>query len=122
MHSCTIFFQCDYLSADPEDYSSAMRYNVTFHQTAFTDGGDPADTALSSPILIDVIDDYVFDGVEYFQTRIVETSDRFRVRIGQDTVNITITDSEFCLFGMPVKAFYNCVVQWCVELLCKLIP
>ena len=95
LHSCAI---CNYLSADPEDYSSATqqtRYNVTFHQTAFTDGDDPAPTALSSPILINITQDYVFEGVEYFQARIVETSDRFRVRIGpQDTANVTITDSE----------------------------
>ena len=87
-------FHCDYLSADPEDYSSATRYNVTFHQTAFTDGDDPAPTALSSPILINITDDDIFEGVEYFQARIVETSDGFRVRIGQDNVNVTITDSE----------------------------
>ncbi len=84
------------LTADPEDYSSATVYNVTFCETAFTDGEDPADTALSSPILIDVINDDIFEGVEYFQASIVETSDKFRVRIGQDTVNITITDSESC--------------------------
>ena len=87
-------FPCDGLSADPGDYSSATRYNVTFRQTAFTDGDDPAPTALSSPILINITDDEIFEGVEYFQARIVETSDRFRVRIGQDTVNVTITDSE----------------------------
>ena len=88
-------FPCDGLSADPGDYSSATRYNVTFRQTAFTDVDDPAPTALSSPILINIVDDDIFEGVEYFQARIVETSDRFRVRIGsQDTVNVTITDSE----------------------------
>ena len=66
---------------------------MTFHQTAFTDGDDPAPTALSSPILINIVDDDIFEEVEYFQARIVETSDRFRVRIGsQDTVNVTITD------------------------------
>ena len=80
---------------------------MTFRQTAFTDGEDPANTALSSPIVTDVINDDIFEGVEYFQTRIVETSDRFRVKIGQDTVNITITNSKSCMFGMPVKAYYN---------------
>ena len=75
-----------------------MHYNVTFRQTAFTDGEDPAsDTALSSPILINITKDNIFEGVEYFQARIVETSDRFRVRIVQDTLNITITDSESCM-------------------------
>ena len=88
-------FPCDCLSAAPGDYSSATRYNVTFRQTAFTDGDDPGLTALSSPILINITDDNIFESVEYFQARIVETSDRFRVRIGlQDTVNVTITDSE----------------------------
>ena len=67
---------------------------MTFRQTAFTDGDDPAPTALSSPILINITYDDIFEGAEYFQARIVETSDRFRVRIGQDTVNMTITDSE----------------------------
>ena len=65
---------------------------MTFRQTAFTDGEDPADTALSSPILIDIVNDDVFEGVEYFQARIVETSDEVRVRIGQDAVNVTIID------------------------------
>ena len=82
------------LSADPEDYSTAMRHNVTFHQTAFTDGDDPTNTTLSSPIFINITNDNIFEGAEYFQARIVETSDRFRVRIGQDTVNVTINDSE----------------------------
>ena len=68
---------------------------MTFRQTAFTDRDDPAPTALSSPILINITDDDIFDGVEYFQARIVETSDWVRVQIGpQDTVNVTITDSE----------------------------
>ena len=94
------------LTADPEDYSSAVRYNVTFRQTNFTDRGEPANTTLSSPILIDIIYDDIFDGAEYFQARIVETSDRFRVRIGQDTVNITINDSESCMFGMHVNPIF----------------
>ncbi len=82
------------LSADPEDYSSAVRYNVTFCQTTVTDTKTPARSTVSSPILIGITDDDIFEGVEYFQARIVETSDIFRVRIGQDTVNVTITDSE----------------------------
>ena len=82
------------LSADPEDYSSAVRYNATFCQTAVTDTQTPAIFAVSSPILINITDDDIFEGVEYFQVRIVETSDSIRVRIGQDTVNVTITDGE----------------------------
>ena len=75
-----------------------MSYNVTFRQTAFTDGQDPGNTALSSPILIDIVNDDIFEGVEYFQARIVETSDEVRVRIGQDTVNLTINDDDSELF------------------------
>ena len=68
---------------------------MTFRQTVFTDGEDPAPTAMSSPILINIAYDDIFEGVEYFQARIVETSDRFRVRIGsQDTVNVTITEND----------------------------
>ena len=93
------------MTADPEDYSSAMRYNVTFRQTALTDREDPADTALSSPIVIDITNDDILEGVEYFQARIVDTSDSIRVQIGQDTVNITITDSESCMFGMLVNTY-----------------
>ena len=79
-----------YLYTDRDDYSSAMSYNVTFRQTAFTDGEDPDDTALSSPILIDIVNDNTFEGVEYFQAHIVKASDK--VRIDQDTVNVTIND------------------------------
>ena len=82
------------LSADPEDYSSAVLYNVTFCQTAVTDTQTPARSAVSSPIMIPIVNDTIFEGLEYFKARIVETSDRFRVRIGQDTVNVTIIDSE----------------------------
>ena len=84
------------LSADPEDYSSAVRYNVTFCQTAVTDTQTPARSTVSSPILIPIgiTNDDIFEGVEYFQARIVKTSDSVRVRIGRDTVNVTITDSK----------------------------
>ena len=82
------------LSADPEDYSSAVHYNVTFRQSAITDGEVPASIAVSAPILIDIIDDSISESVEYFQARIVGISDGFRVRIAQDTVSVTITDSE----------------------------
>ena len=82
------------LSADPDDYSSAVLYNVTFCQTTVTDTKTPAHSAVSSPIMIPIVNDAIFEGVEYFQARIVETSDRFRVRIGRDTVNVTIIDSK----------------------------
>ena len=82
------------LSADPEDYSSAVRYNVSFSQTALLDIFEPLAVAQSSPIVIDIVSDDIFEGIEYFQARIVETSDFVRVRIGQDTVNVNIIDSE----------------------------
>ena len=67
---------------------------MTFRQTASTDRDNPAHTTVSSPIFSSIMEDYFFEGVEYFQAHIVETSDSIRVRIGQDTVNVTITDSE----------------------------
>ena len=85
------------LTADPEDYSSAGRYNVTFRQNVLTDGDEPENTALSSPILINITNDDIFEGGEYFQAHIVETSDEVGVRIGQDTVNVTIIDCESCM-------------------------
>ena len=78
---------------------------MTFRQTAFTDREDPADTALSSPIVIDITNDDISEGVEYFRAHIIKTSNEARVRIGQDTVNITITDSESCMFGMLVNTY-----------------
>ena len=115
MHSCTISSNVmlvlfRFLTADPEDYSSAKHYNVTFRQTVLTDRDEPANAALSSPILIDITSDNIFEGVEYFQARIVETSDIFRVRIGQDTVNVTITDSESCMCGMPINPYLSTII------------
>ena len=71
-----------------------MGYNVTFNQTASTDGDVPADSALSTPIRITITDDDVLEGVEYFQVHIAQTCDEFRVRIGQDRVNVTIIDDD----------------------------
>ncbi len=71
-----------------------MVYNVTFRQTVFTDVEEPSDTAASSPILISITDDDIFEGVKYFQAHIAQTSDEFRVRIGQDRVNVTIIDDD----------------------------
>ena len=67
---------------------------MTFCQSVLTDEDYPAPFTLSSPITIDITNDGIAEGEEYVQACIVETSDRFRVRIGQDTVNMTITDSE----------------------------
>ena len=72
-----------------------MRYNVSFSQTALLDIFEPLAIGQSSPFVIDIVSDVVFEGVEYFQARIVETSDMFRVRIGpQNTVNVTIIDDD----------------------------
>ena len=85
------------LYSDPEDFFSAVRYNVTFNQTAFTDRNDPAPTAMSSNVIISIVDDDYFEGVEYFQARIVQTSDEFRVRKGpQNTVEVIIVDNDIC--------------------------
>ena len=101
------------LTADLEDYSSAVHHNVTFRQTAFADGDEPENTALSSPILFNITNDDIFEGGEYFQAHIVETSDEVRVRIGQDTVNVTIIDSESCICGMHVNPYLSTtIVCW----------
>ena len=74
---------------------------MDFCQTAFTDTDTPAPFADSLPITINITDDTATEGLEYFQARIVETSDFIRVRIGQrDTVNVTINDdnSESAIF------------------------
>ena len=82
-------------STDPEDYSSAGRYRVDFPQTTFTDTDTPAPFADSLPITINITNDAKFEGWEYFQVRIVNTSNSVRVRIGQrDTVNVTIIDDD----------------------------
>ena len=89
------FFHFSCYFTDPADYSSAGRYRVDFCLTAFSDTDTPAPFADSLPITINIMDDTIFEGLEYFQARIVETSDLIRVRIGQqDTVNVTIIDDE----------------------------
>ena len=71
-----------------------MRYNVTFSQITFFDHlNPPRPFAVSCPIFIDIVNDKMFEGVEYFHASIVQTSEVSRVRIGpQNTVNVTITD------------------------------
>ena len=117
------------LLADPGDFSSANRYNVTFLQSVFTDGGDPAPSMLSTPIIISLVNDDICEDVEFFQARIVVTSDRLRVRIGpQDAVKVFITDDDCeldllnpeCMFGIRKtkivlsrdrnNLIYNCYV------------
>ena len=80
------------LLADPGDFSSANRYNVTF---PFTNGGDPACNALSSPIIINLVDDDIFEDVEFFEAHIAVTSDRLKVGIdSQDAISVFITDDD----------------------------
>ena len=68
---------------------------MEFRQTVVTDSDIPAPFVDSLPITINITDDTIFEGLEYFQPRIVETSDLIRVRIGQrDTVNVTIIDDD----------------------------
>ena len=67
------FHDCQ--SADPADYSSAGRYRVEFRQTVFTDTDTPAPFADSLPVTINITDDTIFEGLEYFQARIVDASD-----------------------------------------------
>ena len=68
---------------------------MEFRQTTFTDTDTPAPFADSLPITINITNDTIFEGLEYFQAHIVETSDLIRVRIcQQDTVNVTIIDDD----------------------------
>ena len=68
---------------------------MTFLPSVITDGDDPLSSMLSSPIIISLVNDDIFEGVEFFQARIVVTSDRLRVRIGpQDAVKVFITDDD----------------------------
>ena len=68
---------------------------MEFRQTTFTDTDTPAPFADSLPISINITDDNILEGLEYFQARIVNTSDFIRVRIGQqDTINVTVIDDD----------------------------
>ena len=68
---------------------------MEFPQTAFTDTDTPAPFADSLPVTINITVDTIIEGLEYFQVRIVETSDVFRVRNGQqDTIKVTINDND----------------------------
>ena len=50
---------------------------------------------MSSPIIISVVNDDICEDVEFFQARIVMTSDRLRVRNGpQDAIKVFITDDD----------------------------
>ena len=61
----------------------------------FTDGGDRACTALSSTIIIGLVDDGIFEDVEFFEVRIAVISDRLEVRVGpQNAISVFITDDD----------------------------
>ena len=67
---------------------------MTFPLTALTDQDNPNLSTESVSIPINITDDNIFEGLEYFQAKIVKTSDPIRVRIGRDTVNVTIMDDD----------------------------
>ena len=68
---------------------------MTFLQSVFTDGDAPAPSTLSSPIIISLVNDDIYEDVEFFRAHIVVTSDRLRVRIGpQDAIKVFITDDD----------------------------
>lgn len=80
------------------DPFSSVRYNVTCCQAVLDDTQQPLEIAVSTPIIINIMDDNILEGVEYFQVCIVKTADSSRVKIGgQDTVNVAISDCE-CVF------------------------
>ena len=61
----------------------------------FTDGGDRACTALSSTIIISLVDDDVFEDVEFFEAHIAVISDKLEVGIGpQNAISVFITDDD----------------------------
>ena len=83
------------LSVDPDDYTSEAHYSMTFPQANFTDGDDPDPSVMSLPILINITNDDVLEGVEFVQICVMVTADNFSVMIGpQDTINVTILDDD----------------------------
>ena len=85
---------------------------MEFHQTAFTDTDTPAPFADSFLITFNITTDNITEGLEYFQARLVETSDFIRVRIGQqDTVNVTITDDNSESAVLYLMLMYRCYLQ-----------
>ena len=82
---------------------------MEFHQTVFLDSYYPEPFADSLPITFNITDDTVTEGLEYFQARIVNTSDRFRVIIGQqDTVDVTIFDCELAIIIIVL----HCIIMF----------
>ena len=103
------------LLADPGDFSSANCYNVTFLQSVFTDGDEPAPSMLSSPIIISLVNDDICEYVEFFWAHIVVTCDRLRVRIGpQDAVKVFITDDD--CESEPYSILSVCLESECLRL------
>ena len=88
---------------------------MTFLQSVFTDGGDPGPSMLSSPIIISLVNDDIFEDVEFFKARIVVTSDRLRVRIGsQDAIKVFITDDDCELENYSIRSV--CLESECLRL------
>ena len=84
---------CYCLSADPYDYTSNLPYTVTFPKANVTDDAGPS--VMSLPILINITNDDVLEGVEFIQMCIMVTAHNFSVMIGsQDLVNVTIVDDD----------------------------
>ena len=103
------------LLADPGDFSSANCYNVTFLQSVFTDGDEPAPSMLSSPIIINLVNDDISEDVEFFWAHIVVTCDRLRVKIGpQDAVKVFITDDD--CESEPYSILSVCLESECLRL------
>ena len=95
---------------------------MTFPQTVYTDQDHPHPSAVSHSISITIKEDDIFEDVEYFQARIVETSSESLVKIAKpDTVNVTIIQDkgEFALlffcrdeWGRVICSQHDCRCVW----------
>ena len=85
------------------------QYNVTFSQTVIFDTDSPQPFADSIPVAINLTSDQILNNTDFFQMKIVETSDLLRVRIGQrNTTCVNINDSRFFEIndsGLKVKQY-----------------
>ena len=101
---CTMYWHC--LSADPYDYTSNLPYIVTFPKANVTED-DAGASVMSLPILINITNDDVLEGVEFIQICIMVTAHNFSVMIGpQDLVNVTIVDDDSkCSISLAWKMY-----------------
>ena len=84
-----------YSCADPEDWEEARQYRVQFRLTRTSDRIAPLGEAESEPIILNIINDAIYEGDEVFMCRIVSTSDAATVRIGpRNEVPVTIVDDD----------------------------